>query len=296
MKHCQIEPTQMLAIRAEVEDILAGGSPSKQWHSSEIYAELLDRGFSYEGKLTKYIVNIALASSSNLVYLRRMIWGVRGHWTESAGSRLAVKQAIVSVLEDEGKPLTTAQIRSKLIEGRGLNCHFQIWSSSPLVRLGPGLWGLEGRDVNMQHAEEIAYRLLQELSARQEGMHVSEVAAFLGLSSEDEVSVLTSISNKNGLRIDKGQYCYLLPWGESRRISAGEAVAATLKEYPEGLSRTDLHGLVERVTKRKVDRQQVRSILQNIDAIFDPRSSLWKPPERGVEDDEEGEEGQPGSQ
>jgi len=276
MKHCPLNPSQMLAIRAEVEDIISGGSSSKQWHSSELYEELLNRGFEYEGRLTKYIINIALSNSTNLVYLRRMIWGVRGKWSENADARLDVKQAIVSLLEEEGKPMSTAQIRSRLIEGRGLNTHFQIWASSPLVRLGPGLWGLEGRDLDMQHARMLAYRLLKELSVRQEGMHVSEVAAFLGLSSEAEVSMLTSVANTDGLRMDKGQYCYLQPWGESRRISIWEAATSTLKAHPNGLPRGDLQLFVERIAKRKVDRQQLSGILQNIDATYDADSSLWK--------------------
>lgn len=128
----------------------------------------------------------------------------------------------------------------------------------------------------MQHARMLAYRLLKELSVRQEGMHVSEVAAFLGLSSEAEVSMLASVANTDGLRMDKGQYCYLQPWGESRRISIWEAATSTLKANPKGLPRGELQLFVERIAKRKVDRQQLSSILQNIDAIYDAESSLWK--------------------
>ncbi|WP_213956749.1 MULTISPECIES: DNA-directed RNA polymerase subunit alpha C-terminal domain-containing protein [unclassified Variovorax] len=288
-KHCPLNPSQMQAVRAEVEDIISGGSSSKQWHSSELYDELLNRGFSYEGKLTKYIINMALSSSPSLVYLRRMVWGVRGEWSENADARLDVRQAIVSLLEDEGKPMSTEKIRSKLIEGRGLNIHFQIWASSPLVRLGPGLWGLEGRDVDMQQAGDMSFQLLKELAARQVGMHASEVAAYLGLDSEDRLPVLVSVASKDGLRMDKGQYCYLQPWGESRRVSVGEAATATLKAHPEGLSRAELLEFVERETKRKVDRQQFSAVLQNIDAIFDSESSLWKFAGRGDED--EGAEG-----
>ncbi len=276
MKHCPLNESQMLAIRAEVEDIIAGGLSSKQWHSSELYEELLNRGFSYGGKLDKYIINLALANSSTLVYLRRMIWGVRGEWNDSADARLDVKQAIVSLIESEGKPMTTAQLRSKLIEERGLDSHFQIWASSPLVRIAPGVWGLEGRDLDMEQAEATVYRLLKELSARQEGMHVSEAAAFLTLNSEDEVSILTSIGNKDGLRMDRGQYFYLQPWGESRRISVWEAASSILKNHPEGLLKIELQMYVDRITKRKVDRQQLSGVLQNIDAVYDTVSTLWK--------------------
>jgi hypothetical protein len=47
MKHCPLLPEQMLSLRAEVEDIISGGLSSKQWHSSEIYDELFNRGFSH---------------------------------------------------------------------------------------------------------------------------------------------------------------------------------------------------------------------------------------------------------
>lgn len=276
LKHCPLDPSQMLAVRAEIEDIVSGGLPSKQWHSSELYDELLNRGFSYEGKLTKYIINIALANSNCLVYLRRMIWGIRSKWNDNADARLDVKQAIVSLLEEEGKPMSTEQIRSRLIEGRGLNTTFQIWASSPLVRLGPGLWGLEGRDLDMQHAQAMAYRLLKELSVRQEGMHVSEVVTFLGVGSEDEVTMLSSVANKDGLRIDRGQYYYLQPWGNSRRISIGEAASSILKSHPDGLLRGELQLLVDRIAKRKVDSQHLSSILQDIDAVYNPESRVWK--------------------
>lgn len=276
IKHCPLLPEQMLSLRAEVEDIISGGLSSKQWHSSEIYDELLNRGFSYDGQLTKYIINIALANSSSLVYLRRMIWGVRGKWEASSAARLDIKQAIISLLEEEGKPMSTVQIRSKLIEGRGLNTFFQIWPSSPLVRLGSGLWGLEDRDLDMPQARVMAHQLLEELSVRQEGMHVSEAAAFLGLDCEGDISMLTSVANKNGLRMDKGQYCYLHSWGQSRRISVGEAATSTLKAHPEGLTRSELQLYVDHLVKRKVDRQQFSGILQNIDAIYDAESGLWK--------------------
>jgi hypothetical protein len=89
--------------------------------------------------------------------------------------------------------------------------------------------------------------------------------------------------------MDKGQYCYLQPWGESRRISVWEAATSTLKAHPQGLPRGELHMYVDRMVKRKVDRQQLSGILQNIDAVYDPTSSLWKfeGPVRGENDIDE---------
>ena len=276
-KHCPINSDQMRSIRAEVEDMVFGGPSTKQWHCNEFYDELLLRGFSFDGKLTKYVINLALKESTYLVYLKRMIWGLRGQWTEGAESRLDVTQAIISLIEESGRPMSTLEIREKLASVRGLNVHFQIRATSPLVRLGPGNWGLEGRDVNMARINFFISNILSELTKRQEGMHLSEIVLFLNLRVEDEVATIVSVGSKDGLRIDKGQYCYLLSWGNSRRISTMEAAISTLRENPFGLPRFELHAYVEKLIRRPLDKTILSSILQNTEEIvFDAVSGLWK--------------------
>jgi hypothetical protein len=276
-KHCPINSDQMRSIRAEVEDMVFGGPSTKQWHCNEFYDELLLRGFSFDGKLTKYVINLALKESTYLVYLKRMIWGLRGQWAEGADSRLDVTQAIISLIEESGRPMSTLEIREKLESVRGLNVHFQIWASSPLVRLGPGTWGLEGRDVNMARINFFITKLLAELTKRQEGMHLSEIVLFLNLRVDDEVATIVSVGGKDGLRIDKGQYCYLLSWGNSRRISTMEAAISTLRENPFGLPRFELHAYVEKLIRRPLDKTILSSILQNTEeVVFDTVSGLWK--------------------
>jgi hypothetical protein len=284
MKHCPLSLEDLQSVRAEVEDIMAGGGSQKQWHSNEIFDELLDRGFDFEGRLTKYIVNIALVGSQSIVYLKRMIYGLKGQWSESAESRLDVRQAVIALLEESGKPLTTDEVRNGLANGRGVNVHFQIFPSPPLIRLRPGLWGLEHRDVHLPDAKKLVLTLLKDLSYRQSGLHTSEVAKFLGLSHEDDVALIVSLGQRDGLRMDKGQYCYLEPWGESRRISIQDAATAILRSYLEGIPLSELHLMVERVTKRPVPRPTLSTVLQNIDASFDSRSNLWKL-HSAVEDD-----------
>ena len=56
--------------------------------------------------------------------------------------------------------------------------------------------------------------------------------------------------------------------------SIGEAATSTLKAHPQGLPRGELQLLVDRIVKRKVDRQHLSSILQNIDSIYDPE--CWR--------------------
>jgi hypothetical protein len=276
MKHCPLTAPELQTIRSEAEDIMAGGGPQKQWHSNELFDELLDRGFDFEGRLTKYIVNIALDGSTQFVYLRRMIYGLRGQWSDSAESRLDVRQAVCALLDEAGHPLTTEEIRQGLAKARGVNVYFQIFPSPPLIRIRPGVWGLEHRDVHIPDATKLVFKLLKDLSHRQAGLHTSEVAKFLGLSHGDNVALIVSLGQKDGLRIDKGQYCYLQPWGESRRISVQDATVAILKSQAQGLPLSELHTMVERVTRRMVPRTTLSTVLQNIDAAFYPATGLWK--------------------
>ena len=129
----------------------------------------------------------------------------------------------------------------------------------------------------MARMNSLITKLLLELDQRQEGMHLSEVADFLKLSHEDEVTTLASVGAKDGLRMDKGQYCYLLAWGKSRRISTMEAAVNTLKENLSGMSKSELQVSVEQIIRRPLDRAILSSILQNSDeVIFDAANGLWK--------------------
>ncbi len=291
LKHCPLTPAEMQSIRAEVEDIMPGGGSQKQWHSNELLDELLDRGFEFQGRLTKYIINMSLVGSPNIVYLKRMIYGMKGQWSESAESRLDVRQAVIALLEAEGRSMTTDEVRARLAAGRGVNVHFQIFPSSPVIRIKPGVWGLEYRDVQLPDAKQITLKLVKDLSYRQAGLHISEVVSSLGLESEDDVILLVSLGQKEGLRIDRGQYCYLQSWGESRRISVQDATLAILKSYVIGLSHNEIHQMVEQVTKRPVQRQHLSTVLQNLDAWFDPATGLWKM--TGVTEDEPSDEDLP---
>jgi hypothetical protein len=276
IEHSPLDPSQMAEIRAEVEDIISAGSPTKQWHSSELCEEFYSRGLSFDGNLTKYLINIALQDAPGMVYLGRLVWSVRGNDKEVAGARIEVRPAIISMLLARGGPMSADEIRTRLIAERGLNVNLQISANSPLIRLGRGLWGLDWRDMDIPQAQFMASQLVAELERRQEGMHVTEVAAFLGPAKQAEVSTLVSIANKDGLRLDKHHYCYLQSWGESRRVSVRDAVAAALQEHSNGLLFAELHDLVEEAIRRKIDRYQVIGVLRNIEADFDVVSGLWR--------------------
>lgn len=141
-RHCPLGREALLQVRLEVETLMMAGDEFRQWHSSELCQALIEHGLGFEGQLTPYIVNFALRDSDWLVDLRRMVWGLATAWQEGAASRVAVRDAVIALLQEHGRPMSTDEIRERLSETRGVGQIFQIHPSGPLVRIGTGIWGL----------------------------------------------------------------------------------------------------------------------------------------------------------
>lgn len=277
--HCPLADEELALVRAEVEDVVSGGEPARQWHASELCDALLDRGLAFDGRLTKYVVNHALKGSARLVDLRRMVWGLSNEWQAGAAARLDVRQAVIDLLEHEGRPMTTAEVRERLTKVRGVNQTFQIHASDPLARIGAGLWGLMYRDVNVREAQALVARIRSALQERQSGLHVTELPLALGLphGAEVDASVL-AVAEAGGIRIDRGQYVYLSERGTSGRVYLPEAVKAAVADVgATGIAFDDLCQRVNTLTQREVPRQLVSQALGGLDMCFDPVSRLWAP-------------------
>lgn len=149
LSHCPLTQEELALVEAEVEDIASGGEPDKQWHTAELLDELLDRGLDFDGKLTKYVIQIALRRSKTFANMKRMVLGYKDKWDATAASRLDMRQAVMALLEETGRPMNTMEIREGLQNGRGVNNHFQIHPLGNLIRMGTGLWGLADRDIKV---------------------------------------------------------------------------------------------------------------------------------------------------
>lgn len=275
--HCPFTDEELALIGAEVEDIVAGGEPTKQWHTSELLDELLERGLDFEGELTKYIVNIALSDSKMLSNMRRMVWGYKSAWQPGASSRLDMRQAIMALLETSGGPLSTLEIRDLLKSDRGVNSHFQIHPTGNLVRVGPGLWGLSERDIKVRDPDLLLEKLASRLRATQEGIHSSEVACLLGDVCEKDIQALLGLLHLKGMRRDRWQYIYLSTWESARRVTPSQAVEQALDCFPAGASIDAIRTEANRLTKRQLKATQVSSLLLHIEtAVFDHQSGLWR--------------------
>ncbi len=279
-EHCPLDSAQLEAIRGEVDDITGGDDHAKQWHTSELLDALVDRGLDFNGRLTKYLVNIALRGSPHLSYLRRMVWRLKSSDSAGASDRLDLRQAVIALVEAEGQPMTTSAIRQRLMRERGLNSHFQIHPEPPLLKIGPGVWGLLGRDASIESAMPMIDLLKARLEDLGRGIHLSEIARELDrpdLNSEVEAHKFIALARLSGVRIDRSQYVYPEQWSSSRRVSVSDAATLALAEKaPHGAALDYICKRVGELTLRDVPRLMVSQLLQHIDAQYDAEECVWR--------------------
>lgn len=176
--------------------------------------------------------------------------------------------------------MTTSVIRQKLEGERGVNSYFQIHPEPPLLKIGPGVWGLLGRDASVESTMPTIERLKSRLQDLGHGIHITEFSRELdipALDSEREAHTLVALARLSGLRIDRSQYVYLEQWPSSRRISVGDAVTLALAERaPHGASLDYICEQVGKLTLRDVPRSMVSQLLQQIDAEYDAGQAVWR--------------------
>jgi hypothetical protein len=292
LSHCPLSSGERDLIITEVEDIISNGDTTRQWHTSELMDELLDRGLDFDGRISKYIINISLQNSEQLVYLKRMVWGLKESWTESAASRLDLRQAVLSLLESEGCPMTTADIREKMFSGRGVNSNFQIHPAGNLIRIGSSKWGLADRDIQLKDPAACLDRIEQHFAETNQGIHVSEVSSVLDDIDEDTSTAFFGYCKGKGFKVDRAQYLYPAAWPNSRRVWPNVAVRMALeKRSPEGISFDDIFNTVCSLTKRNFKRMQISQILVVMeDSVFDPATEKWRIDRDLISDSEAQEE------
>ena len=175
-KHVALSPDDADLIREEAESIILAGPPGRQWHAAEIVADLLDRDTPI-GNLDKYTLDFLLRKSGVLQRLGRMTWVEAHPDAETSVDRINILQTVVSLIKEAGRPLSTSEIRHRLVALRGMNEVFQFVAGDPLIRLGTAVWGLNDRDIPIKRCDQpgLIEDLVMTLQNRGSGIHISEV-------------------------------------------------------------------------------------------------------------------------
>lgn len=286
-KHFPLSATEQTTLVAEVEDLIEGADPARQWHAREIAEAMEERGMDFEGRLTPYVVSIALEGSQRLVNLGRMVWASSSTGARGTHNRIDVHQAVVSLLMAEGRPMRSSEIKERIERERGLNCFFQIQVEGPLVRLGAGLWGLIDRDLPFSEEEALAVvdRLVAVLRQRGKGLHVSEIRQALEafvpeVARVNDAMVLMGLAQRDErCATGKGGYVFLREWGEPRRLTVLESVRrALVAAGSTGLTLDAVTEAAEASAERPIPRLLIGQACGHIGAVYDETSMRWNLP------------------
>ena len=263
-------------IRAEAEDIVCSETLGRQWHTFEILSELAERLDGDTERLDKYILNIALTKSEILRPLGKMTWAATAQDTDDQ-ARIGIHQAVIALVKTAGRPLSTSEIKERLTAVRGVNEFFQIHPIDPLIRVQPGVWGINDRDVPLSREEqrELVEDLVRELDAKQSGIHASELSSVLPLRGCSPDAFLSIAIQDGRLKLAQGRYVYLTGWGSSRRRTIRKAVSAVLEEATRPLLLEEIATLVEHWVGRKCDKPVISSALQALEADFNESTGEW---------------------
>ena len=285
-RHVPLSDERMLQVRTEAEEIISSDGSGRQWHTSEILSELAEKlNDGFQG-LDKYVLDVALSKSEMLRPLGKMTWVEVGQDTED-GTRIGIRQAVISLVKSAGRPLSTSEIKERLTAVRGINEFFQISPIDPLIRVAPGVWGINERDVPLSREGQrgLVEELVRILEASQSGIHASELCSVLPLRDCSLDAFLSIAIQDRRLRKALGQYVYLAEWGSPRRETIARAVLTVFEKAGKPLSMEEIVDLVERRVGRKCEKEVISRALKALEAECDELTREWGLNTSAIDDD-----------
>lgn len=284
LKHCSLSTDELELIREETQEIIARGSCGRQWTCAELVDVLSEQGLDFDGRLNRFILNIALRDSSELADLGRLVWTQSTDAPLGTAHRINMRQAVISLLMQAGRPMTIPEIKEALQRDRGLSGFFQLHPSGSLIRVSPSQWGLIERDFPLDSCEQAQLiEVLQSLLREQnKGIHVSEIAACLDgffepVSRIKYPTAILALAQRSGrLRVSVGDYLFLPEWGEPRRMQKSQAIVEAIKQAGNAsLSASEIVNSASAILGRPVERETIYYALSAAGARFDETRQRW---------------------
>ena len=188
--------------------------------------------------------------------------------------------------------MSSLEIYRQISAIRGLGNTFQVHPRGRLIRVGPAMWGLSDRDVDVDATERIEAlnNLALLLTERGSALHVSEILEALGWHDKAlEVGwQVFGVAQVDGrFHCFSGDYLGLTGWTSTNRVSVHEAIAAAIPELNLGASLTRVQQVVEAQLGRSISTDMIRVALRNLGASYERLRAVWVLPEDfEVEDDD----------
>ncbi len=176
LQHMSVARSEWESFADEAIDIVTEGDPGRQWHTSELVQILAEREIELPSHFDKYQLDIALKQTGDLQSFGRMVWSDGGD--EGLNGRVDIRQAVVAIVKDAGSPITTSELRQRLIAVRGINEGMQFHIVDPLIKLDAKTWGINDRDIDLKREEQekLFETVSSTLKERQEPLGIAEIA------------------------------------------------------------------------------------------------------------------------
>lgn len=180
LKHLSVPRSTWEALADEAAEIVTEAPIGRQWHASELIDLLAERGVAPPDGFDKYHLDIALKQIGQLQSLGRMVWARSDVVNE--GARVEIRQAVISILQSAGGPITSAELRQRLVAVRGINQGMQFHVVDPVIKLNSQTWGLNDRDISIKRDEQSAFldSVVNSLRLRTRPIHISECESLVG--------------------------------------------------------------------------------------------------------------------
>lgn len=285
MKHFPLNIEETQEVVDEVEDLITSGPRGRQWHCIELCEMLEGRGIDMDGRLTAYVLNIALHSSKTLAYLGRLVWAAGNARQLSSDHRVNIQNAAMALLQQAGRPMSRQEIYECLREDRGLNGTFQVHQDDNIILLAPSLWGLIDRDVPLNSNQQglIMDTLEKALWSSQKGIHSSEIISVLKPIKNINITnlnptMIISLAQRTGrMRLFNGVYLGLCSWSDARRLRIEDAVRIALeRSAPQGLPAQELKANVKKILDLEIELPNIYGLLNTLGAKFNNTTNRWQ--------------------
>lgn len=167
-------------------------------------------------------MDIALKQVGQLRSLGRMVWTRCEAANE--GARVDIRQAVIAILQDAGEPLTSTELRQRLVAVRGINQGMQFHVVDPLIKLNSQLWALNDRDLSVKRPEQPAFldSIVRQLRLRMKPVHISECTEIVG-SAVPARAVFCLAALDTRLRVTQDRFLTLTEWRSAAHNSEQQA-------------------------------------------------------------------------
>ena len=180
LKHLAVPRAEWEPLADEAAEIVAEAPLDRQWHTSELIELLGERGIAFPDAFDKYQLDIALKQGGQLNSLGRMVWTRNDVGNER--TRVDIRQAVIAILQTAGAPISSTELRQRLVAVRGINQGMQFQIIDPLIKLDSQLWALNDRDLPIKRADQPAFldTIVEQLRSRMTPVHISESSTVFG--------------------------------------------------------------------------------------------------------------------